>query len=411
MSGMGEQIFSGVRVLDLTWYISGPYCTKVFADYGADVIKVERPGEGDPARRMGPFWQDDPHPEKSLLFSNLNLNKRGITLNLKNEAGRELLLELVHKADILVESFRPGVMERLGLGYETLKAVNPRLVVTAVSNFGQTGPYRDYELSELVLNGFHSMINCGEPDRYPLKKGGYACLHQGGLVAALATLAAYWCATEQGLGQYLDVSLLETQAGDVDRKTVDMVCWTYSGRIVYDYRPGADTWRANHIMPSGIFPCADGFLASFPILTHWPRFVALMKDAHPELEKLRFPEDMFDLDTKGEMDIIWYEWLAGKTKREAMEACQAVKWFGTAVNTPADAVEDPQFLERGFWVQAEHPVTGRQTYPGAPVQVGEGSWQVRRPAPLLGEHNAEVYGRELGRSEPQIQALIENGVI
>ena len=138
---MPEQALSDVKVLDLTWYIAGPYCTKLLADYGADVIKVERPGAGDPARSMGPFLGDDPHPEKSGLFLHLNTNKRGITLNLKSQACKRIFKELVKDVDILVESFSPRVMPSLGLGYEELEKLNPRLVMTSISNFGQTGPY------------------------------------------------------------------------------------------------------------------------------------------------------------------------------------------------------------------------------------------------------------------------------
>ena len=143
---MGDQILSDIKVIDLTWYIAGAYCTKTFADYGAEVIKVERPGQGDPARMMEPFLGDDPHPDKSLLFSHLNLNKLGITLNLKTGQGLEILKELVKDADVLVESFRPGTMEGLGLSYEILEKINPKLVMTSISNFGQTGPYRDLSL-------------------------------------------------------------------------------------------------------------------------------------------------------------------------------------------------------------------------------------------------------------------------
>jgi CoA:oxalate CoA-transferase len=189
---MGEQPFSDIKVLDFTWHISGPYCTKLLADYGAEVIKVERPGERDPARCVGPFLDDDPHPEKSLLFSHLNLNKKGVSLNLKSGTGRKIILELVKEMDVVVESFSPGVMERLGLNYERLKKVNPKLVVTSISNFGQTGPYRDYKLSELVLNGFHAMIHNGDFNRYPLKKGANVCQYQAGSVAAVATIGALW---------------------------------------------------------------------------------------------------------------------------------------------------------------------------------------------------------------------------
>ena len=408
---MDEQIFSDVKVLDLTWYISGPYCTKIFADYGADVIKVEKPGEGDPTRRMGPFLNDENHPEKCILFSHLNLNKRGITLNLKTNTGQKIIKELVKEMDILVESFSPGVMERLGLDYETLKQINPRLVMTSISNFGQTGPYRDYKLSELVLNGFHSMINNGERERHPLKKGGNACLYQGGLIGSLATLGALWAREEQDFGQYVDVSLMETQVGDVDRKTVDLLAWAYSGSAIYTMRPEAEEWRAATLMPGGIFPCKDGFIASRPVLPHWPRFVELMKD--PRLEKLSFPDDILDTeaDIKGEIDIMWYEWLAQRTKQEAMEECQAVKFFATAVSAPKDAVEDPHFKERGFWVESEHPLSGRQTYPGAPINVGEDSWRVRRPAPMTGQHNMEVYGEQLGYSKKDITELQNEGII
>ncbi|MCD4726188.1 MAG: CoA transferase, partial [Pirellulales bacterium] len=150
---MTEQSLSCLKVLDLSWYIAGPFCTKLLAAYGADVIKVEKPGEGDPARRIGPFWEDDPHPEKSLLFSNLNLNKKSILLDLKNGSDKELFKELVKKTDILVENFSPGVMARLGLDYDTLKNINSGLIMTSISNFGQSGPYRDFKVSELVLNG------------------------------------------------------------------------------------------------------------------------------------------------------------------------------------------------------------------------------------------------------------------
>jgi crotonobetainyl-CoA:carnitine CoA-transferase CaiB-like acyl-CoA transferase len=408
---MSDQIFSDVKVLDLTWYIAGPYCTKMLADYGADVIKVERPGSGDPARMMPPFLGDDPHPEKSLLFSNLNLNKRSITLDLKSEFGKEVIKSLVKEADILVESFKPGVMDRLGLGYEVLKGINPELVMTSISNFGQTGPYRDFKLSELVLNGFHSQINNGEPHRFPVKKGGNACLCQGGLIAALATVGAFWSVEEGGIGQYIDVSLMETMSGDIDRKTVDLVAWAYSGNAIYTMRPKLDEWRAATIMPGGVFPCQDGFVLSTPVLAHWPRFVALM--GNPELAKLSFPDDVLDTESEmhGQIDIMWYEWLSERTKREAMEAGQAVKFFVTAIATPGDAVDDSHFKGHGFWVEADHPVTGKQTYPGAPVQIGKDSWQIRRPAPLIGQHNREVYEDRLGYSKKDIRKFEQSGLI
>jgi len=154
-----EQALSDVKVLDLTRFVAGPYCTKLLADYGADVIKIEKPGEGDPTRRMGPFLGDDPHPDKSGLFLHLNTSKRGITLNLKSEIGKKIFRELVKGVDILVENFSPRVMPGLGLEYEALETLNPRLVMTSISNFGQSGPYRDFKASELILYGMGGAMN------------------------------------------------------------------------------------------------------------------------------------------------------------------------------------------------------------------------------------------------------------
>src|SRR4030043_1673381 len=178
---MLEQALSGVKIIDLTWYISGPYCAKLLADYGAEVIKVEKAGEGDPARRMGPFFKDDPHPEKSGLFLHLNTNKQGITLNLKTATGKKILKELVKDADILVENFRPHVMPGLGLDYETLKKVNPRLVMVSISSFGQTGPYREFKAAEIVEYAMGGeMYSTGIAGREPLKLGGNVGRNQGG---------------------------------------------------------------------------------------------------------------------------------------------------------------------------------------------------------------------------------------
>src|SRR5687768_15394925 len=170
---MGESALADLRVLDLTHYIAGPYCTKLLADYGADVIKIERPDSGDPARRYGPFPHDEPHPEKSALFLHLNTNKRGITLDLKTSAGKAMFVELVRKVDVLVENFQPRVMPSLGFSHEQLVRVNPRLVMTSISNFGQTGPYRDYKAQDILMYAMGGpMHQTGAPHREPVKMAG-----------------------------------------------------------------------------------------------------------------------------------------------------------------------------------------------------------------------------------------------
>ena len=189
----------GVRVVDLTHYMAGPFCTKLLADFGADVIKIERPSGGDPTRRMGPFHGDDPHPEKSALFLHLNTNKRSVTLDLQAEAGKRVLQRLLEKADILVESFRPGVMAELGFDYATLEVEHPHLVMTSISNFGQSGTYRDLKGSDLTLFAMGGSMNInGSAEREPLKMAGNVISYHAGATAAYATLLALYEAELSG---------------------------------------------------------------------------------------------------------------------------------------------------------------------------------------------------------------------
>ena len=188
---MEDTALKSVKVIDLTQNIAGPYCTKLLADYGADVIKVERPDGGDPARRMGPFPEHEPHPEKSGIFLYLNTNKRGVTLDIKSQVGRNALLRLVKDADVLVESYSPRVMESLGLDYQTLSQVNPQLIMTSVSSFGRSGRYRDYRATELVLYSLCGMAYMtGGYHREPVKHGYNQSQYLGGISAASGTIAS-----------------------------------------------------------------------------------------------------------------------------------------------------------------------------------------------------------------------------
>ena len=389
---MEELTLSDIKVLDLTWYIAGPYCTKMLADFGADVTKIERPPDGDPARQIGPFLNDDPHPDKSLLFSNLNLNKKSVTLDLKSEEGIDKLKVLAADADILVESFSPGVMERLGLAYDVLQEINPGLIMTRISNFGQTGPYKDFKVSELVLSGIgHDMYSSGIPGRHPLKLGGDCLQYQVGHMAAAATLAAYWFKKRSGIGQCIDVSMQEVLAADTDHKTTNLVSFAYSGMTMTTNVVGRLDPRevASDITPTGVFPCKDGFVRAAGGIMFWDRFVKLF----PELgEMFSYPDGVLNVEeNKPVVDALWYDWCMEHTKQEIMEACQGVKYFCMAINTPKDALESPQYNERGFWVEVEHPVTGKQIYPGDPIHMSQTQWKVRMPAPLLGQHNDEVF--------------------
>jgi crotonobetainyl-CoA:carnitine CoA-transferase CaiB-like acyl-CoA transferase len=404
---MASQALSDVKVLDLTWYISGPYCTKLLADYGADVIKVEKPGEGDPARRMGPFFQDDPHPEKSGLFLYLNNNKKGITLNLKSEWGRRVIKELVRDVDILVESFRPGVMERQGLDYEVLEEVNPKLVVTSISNFGQTGPYRDYKASEIIMYGMGGAMNStGLPEREPLKKGaGTPVLFSAGNMAALATMIALYAAKTQGIGQQVDISLFEAQLGSIDRRISQLIAYQYNNEIT----PRTDP-RATRLFPVGIHPAKDGNWDIAAVGSQWPAVSKMMN--MPELLE-KWPTIMAQMQpgAKEEFDAIFIPWCFEHTKKELVELGQKAGALCGPLATTEELLQDPHFRERGSWAEVDHPMMGKVTCPGAPFKAEEMPWMIRCPAPLLGQHNEEVYCDKLGYAKQDLVTLRQAGVI
>ena len=404
---MTGQALSDVKVLDLTRYIAGPYCTKLLADYGADVIKIERPGSGDPARSMGPFFKDDPHPEKSGLFMHLNTNKRSITLNLKSATGRKILKELVKGVDVLVENFSPRVMPSLGLSYEELEKVNPRLVMTSISNFGQTGPYRDFKASDLIIFGIGgAMYDNGLPEREPTKKGGRVIEYQGGAHAATATMVALFIAKYQGIGQQVDVSLMETQMGTIDRRMSYLLAYQYNG----DVTPRMDP-RAKTKYPQGVYPCKDGYWRLWGYGPLWQRFAKAV-----DMPELATDPRFCTLEAQAkpghfdEFQGILIPYSMERTKEELVTKAQAAGILCGPINTTKDLLGDAQWRSREFWVEVEHPVVGKLTYPGAPVKAEEMPWRVRRPAPLLGQHNQEVYGG-LGYTKEDWVKLRERGVI
>ncbi len=401
---MAEQPLSDVRVLDLTWHIAGPACTKFFADYGADVIKVERPDGGDPARRLGPFCGDDPHPEKSGLFLFLNTNKRGITLDLKTRTGQKILKALVKDVDVLVENFSPRVMPGLGLDYETLEKINPKLVMTSISNFGQTGPYRDFKASEVIIYAMGgAMCTTGVGDCEPVKKGMNVMQHQGGTMAAAATMIAFYGARAQGAGQHVDVSLMETQMGAIDRRMSELLAYEYNSELT----PRMD-FAGLLQYPYGIFPCSDGYVdvaGGFMFLNRIERVLKM-----PLMETYG-GINQFDVNRREDFfGSIWYPWIMERTRKEVVEECQAARVMSAPINTTEDLLNDPAFQERGFWAEADHPVAGRLTYPGRPALCSELPWEIRRPAPLLGQHNEEVY-TTLGYYKEDLVKLREGGII
>ncbi|MFO7963784.1 MAG: CoA transferase [Desulfobacterales bacterium] len=400
------EALTDIRVLDLTHYIAGPYCTKLLADYGADVIKIEKPGEGDGARRLGPFYNDEPHPEKSGLFLHLNTNKKSITLNLKTQTGVNMFKELIEDADILVENFEPRVLPGLGLDYQVLEDINPRLVKTSISNFGQTGPYRDYKATELVIfaMGPH-MFSEGEPDREPLKFPGYKAQYLAGTYAAAVTTGAFFGAAATGRGQEVDISIMECLSAPPEG----------AGRLmVYEFC-GEEIKREGHrkegYYPYGYYPCKDGMILVYGFLpAFWPRITKWMQ--MPELlEDPRFTDPVARLEHHGDFEAILYEWLAERTQQELIRSAQAERIPVSPVYRINEILEDPQFISRNAFEEIEHPMAGKIIYPGVPFRLPEVPSQPRKPAPLLGLHNQTVYCDYLGYSPDDLIRLRERNII
>ncbi len=392
-----------VRVLDFTHYIAGPYATKLLADYGAHVLKVERPDGGDGARRMGPFPNDGPHPEKSGMFLHLNTNKRSITLNLRKPQARDIVLQLAESVDVVAESFRPGVMASFGLGYDALRAVNPNLVVVSVSNFGQTGPYRDFRASDLTLYGMGGeMYSTGLEDREPLKMGENLILYQAGAIAATATMGALFADT----GQYVDVSIMETQIGSIDRRMSMLLAYQYNGEIS---KRSATATAGGY--PNGVYICLDGYVQISGGRNYFDRVVAMMGAPEPLLdERWHTPEAQYNPEFEDEFNAYFIPWCLERTKQEVWETAQAAGVLSAPINTTEDLVADANFRARGAFAEIDHPAAGKLLYPGRPFIMSESPWRVRRPAPLLGQHTDETLAA-LGRTAADIAQLRRDGVI
>ncbi len=400
-----QHALSRIRVVDLTHYIAGPYCTKLLADYGAEVIKVEKPGVGDGARALPPFFADQPGLERSGLFFFLNTNKQGITLNLKSAQGREIVLRLVAQADVLVENFRPGVMERLGLARATLERANPRLVSVSISNFGTTGPYRDYLLTDGVayaLGGWTYPM--GELDRPPVQPGGAFGQYIAGLYAAIGALQAVRHGNATATAQTVEVAIQEALLATT---LYDFVAFSYAGFV--RKRSG----RQFHLgFPNLVtLPCADGYVGIHAGLPHQLSALLELVGRSDLAAEPRF-QTLAGLGTHArELHAALEPWMRQRGKWEIYHAAQARGIPLCPIPSPAEVVEWVQLKERQSFLEVEHPEGGRVKIPGPPFrEYGKPLWPLRR-APLLGEHTEAVLCGRLGYTRAEVQRLREAGVV
>ncbi len=402
----------GLRVLDLS-DDKGQYCTKLMADMGADVIKIEPPS-GDHARHIGPFYHDEEELEKSLYWFLLNTSKRGITLDITTSQGADLFRRLVADADFVVESFAPGTLDHLGLSYAALTQIRSDLILTSITNYGQTGPYCDYVGTDLDLLGMSgTLFLCGDPDRPPTRVNAAQTPIYAGIQAYVGSLMAHYHRLETGDGQRVDVSLHECAT----LLHYSQIVWNAYGMVMP--RLGDRLQVAPGAVVRYCFPCKDGYVQAIPQLT-WSTFVPWM-DEHGmagELTSPEWEERLQTLVSDWEQEHIDYSedvianFLASFTKRELYEEGQRRYQFVYPVYNARDSLEDQQLQDRNYFEQMDHPELGTAlTYPGAPWKLSGTAWQLRRRAPQLGEHTSEVLGGELGVEAATLETLRQEGVI
>ncbi|MCL8209106.1 MAG: CoA transferase [Actinomycetia bacterium] len=402
-----EQALADIRVLELCRDVAGAFAGRLFADFGADVIKVEPPG-GDPTRRAGPFPQDRPHLERSGLFLHLNRNKRGITLAVEEPSGRALFRRLAATADVVLESFGPGRLEAWNLGWEALARDNPRLVLGRLSTWGQTGPYRNYPGGPFEAHAFGGpFYETGSPDRPPLTKPGELVACQVGNTFAAAVLGAVYLARRTGTGQEVDAAAVEILLASVDRRAITNFTYQLTGHL-----PRRVGQPPRGPLPRGIYPCADGWVDIATVPAWVPRMLATLGDPDLTAYFRDHPQAAYEPATAERVEPVLHRWLSARTRRQCFEeAVLRHGWPVYPVQTVADALEDPHFCARGFFVTVNHPAAGSLPYPGAPWRMAEGGFAFRRPAPLLGQDNADVLGGELGLGPEDLARLCAAGII
>jgi len=408
-------VLNDCRALDLTDE-NGFLCGKILADLGVDVIKVEKPG-GDPSRRTGPSWADTPHPEKSLYWFAYNSNKRGITLDIESNDGREILKKLAKTTDFVIESFLPGFMDSLGFGYSTLSDIKKGIILASITPFGQAGPYKNYQTSDVVTMGMSGILyQTGDPDRPPVQMSlPQACLHAGA-DAAVGTMIAYYHREMTGEGQQIDISMQQSTAWFLANA---IPLWELSGVALK--RAGAFRWSVNSTQRQ-VWQCQDGHVFFFMVggragAKSFHELVSWMDSEGMANEYLRSVDwenlDMFKVsqDVVDQISQPIEKFFLTRTKKEIAREAVERQISICPLSSMADLLNDVQLESRNFWVEIEHPeLNTKITYPREFVKSSEKVCATRFRAPLIGEHNEEIYG-EIGLPRQELVALKQAGII
>jgi len=405
MTPTKEGALSVYRVLDLTDG-AGAYCSKLFADLGADVVKIEGP-EGDPGRAMPPFAGDTPHQEKSLYFLHRNAGKRGITLNIETHEGADILKRLVKTADVLVDNSPPDYLDSLGLGYTDLEQVNPDLVMASISEFGRGGPYKDLKGSNLVdyaLSGV--MITSGYPGKEPCLCPGTPAHDAASLYANISILCALFMRAAIGKGQFIDTSVHETSR-------LGLYPWIVPN-YSYALNPGGPPPTHESRMGASVYPvypCKDGLIRVVALTPRqWDALVRVLGSPEVLLTE-EWRSFLYRIGNAEDLYALMFEYTEKYTMLELFEAGKREGVPIAPILNIEDFYNSPHTKARKFFVKVDHPVAGESDYPGPPYKWSETPAHIQRPAPCLGQHNEEIYCGELGFSKQDLVALRGAGVV
>ncbi len=388
-----------IKVLDLTRVLAGPYATMVLGDLGADIIKVEMPEVGDDARHFGPYLKGE-----SAYFMSLNRNKKSITLNLKTEKGKAILIDLIKKSDIIVENFRPGTMEKLGLGYDVIKDINPRIIYATCSGFGHTGPYKERASYDAVVQAMGGLMSItghkgGKPTRVGTSIGDIAA----GLFTAIGILTALVYRNTTGLGQMVDVAMLDSQVAILEN--------AIARYVVTKEVPSREGNRHPSIVPFETFDTSDGeIMIAAGNDSLWKKFCTVI-----DLEELgqdqRYETNILRNERYLELRPIIAEKILKKTTEEWQELLDTAGIPNGPINSVDKVLEDPQVKARDMIVDIVHPIAGELQIPGIPIKLSQTPGRIRKPSPVLGEDTEKILGELLGYSEEEVNKLREDKVI
>jgi crotonobetainyl-CoA:carnitine CoA-transferase CaiB-like acyl-CoA transferase len=393
-------LLPGYRVLDLTSSM-GALCGKLLGDMGMDVVKVEPPG-GDPSRSEPPFAKGHAHREGSLRFAYLNAGKRSITLDITTPHGKKLLLRLVENADIVLETFAPGFLASHNLTYSDLIERQNKLILVSLTGFGQDGPYAHFKAPDIVGTAMGGLLYIsGDPQMTPCNPPETQSYYYASLFAAYGVMLALWQRESRGIGAYIDASVQASMA------LHEHVAFNYSaeGRVMK--RAGS---QHQHNAPANLFECKNGYIALFVTQTHWPLLLKVWEDHAPELDDPKWINSNLRRANADYINAEVTSFTSRFLKEDLAELMQKHGIPGLPVNSPSDFIKDPHIRARGFFATVTHPVLGSFEQPGSPFMVN-GQRAAPAPAPLLGQHNQEIFCGELGFELNELAVLTADGVI